>query len=207
MMILTEDSLVTAVPVPLVSGLDWKEVTGALVLHFLGKAQKDPEVDVSDCWCISWPWVSHIGQERLKKSGCSRKGSANLNSAQCSGKTTAGCLYLSRTLPQRSAASQQPTIYQQSTDHAFSQRRLPCQAVLLRGTAQGIHLHALDVGSCLDGVWVWNQVRQTWTEVFFFSHTDLKGSLIPCENSLSACLDCVCVFWHHSETISPLTKH
>lgn len=105
-MILTEDSLVTAVPVPLVSGLDRKEVTGALVLHFLGKAQKDPEVDVSDCWCISWPWVSHIGQERLKKSGCSRKGSANLNSAQCSGKTTAGCFYLGRTLPQRSAASQ-----------------------------------------------------------------------------------------------------
>lgn len=47
-----EDSLVTAVPVPLVSGLDWKKVTGSLVLHFLGKAQKDPEVDVSDCWCI-----------------------------------------------------------------------------------------------------------------------------------------------------------
>lgn len=49
---LIEDSLVTAVPVPLVSGLDGKEVSGALVLHFLGKSQKDPEVDVSDCWCV-----------------------------------------------------------------------------------------------------------------------------------------------------------
>lgn len=46
-------SLVTAVPVPLISRLDRKKVTGSLVLHFLGEAQKDPEVDVSHIWPVS----------------------------------------------------------------------------------------------------------------------------------------------------------
>lgn len=45
--VLRRNSLVTAVPVPLVSGLHREEVGGALVLHFLRKAQEDSEVDVS----------------------------------------------------------------------------------------------------------------------------------------------------------------
>lgn len=52
-------------------------------------------------------------------------------------------------------------IYHQSSYYPIIQCRLPGQAVLLCSTAQCIHLHALDVGSCLDGVWVWNQVGQT----------------------------------------------
>lgn len=42
-----KNSLVTAVPVPLIPRLDREEVAGALVLHFLGEPQEDPEVDVS----------------------------------------------------------------------------------------------------------------------------------------------------------------
>lgn len=39
--------------------------------------------------------------------------------------------------------------------------RLPGQAVLLSSTAQCVHLHALNVSSCLDRIRVWYQVRQT----------------------------------------------
>lgn len=52
-------SLVTAVPVPLISWLDWEEVTGALVLHLLREAQEDPEVDVSHSRSVRWPWMDH----------------------------------------------------------------------------------------------------------------------------------------------------
>lgn len=52
-------SLVTTVPVPLISWLDRKEVTGTPVLHFLGETQEDPEVDVSHSWSIGWPWMEH----------------------------------------------------------------------------------------------------------------------------------------------------
>lgn len=54
----------TAVPVPLVPGLDREEVTGALVLHLLGEAQQDPEVDVPNCGCVGRPGVGGSGQER-----------------------------------------------------------------------------------------------------------------------------------------------
>lgn len=41
------------------------------------------------------------------------------------------------------------------------------------------------------------------TLVSFCSHTHSKCRLIPSENNLRVCLDsCVCVFWHHSHTIS-----
>lgn len=55
------NSLVTAVPVPLISRLDWEEVGGALVLHFLGEPQEDSEVDVSHGRSISRPWMDHRG--------------------------------------------------------------------------------------------------------------------------------------------------
>lgn len=54
------NSLVTAVPVPLIPRLDRKEVAGALVLHFLGEPQEDPEVNVSHSGSIGWPWMDHI---------------------------------------------------------------------------------------------------------------------------------------------------
>lgn len=54
-----KDSLVTAVPVPLISGLDRKEVTGALVLHFLGEPKEDPEVNVPHRGTIGRPWNEH----------------------------------------------------------------------------------------------------------------------------------------------------
>lgn len=55
------NSLVTAVPVPLISGLDRKEVSGPLVLHFLGEPQEDSEVDVLHGGSISRPWMDHRG--------------------------------------------------------------------------------------------------------------------------------------------------
>lgn len=56
------NSLVTAVPVPLISRLDREEVRGALVLHFLGKPQEDSEVDVSHSRSICRPWMDHRGK-------------------------------------------------------------------------------------------------------------------------------------------------
>lgn len=53
------NSLVAAVPVPLVSWLNRKEVGRALVLHFLGEAQEDSVVDVSYGGCVSRPWRDH----------------------------------------------------------------------------------------------------------------------------------------------------
>lgn len=50
----------TAVPVPLIPRLDRKEVAGALVLHFLGEPQEDPEVNVSHSGSIGRPWMDHI---------------------------------------------------------------------------------------------------------------------------------------------------
>lgn len=53
------NSLVTAVPLPLISRLDRKEVSGALILHFLWEPQEDSEVDVSHSRSISRPWIDH----------------------------------------------------------------------------------------------------------------------------------------------------
>lgn len=44
---LVVNSLVTAVPVPLIPWLDREEVRGTLVLHLLREPQQNPEVDVS----------------------------------------------------------------------------------------------------------------------------------------------------------------
>ena len=43
--------------------------------------------------------------------------------------------------------------------------RLPGQTVLLSCTAERIHLHALDVSTCLDGIRVWHKVGQPWRKV------------------------------------------
>lgn len=43
----------------------------------------------------------------------------------------------------------------------FWHHRLPGQTVLLSSTAESIHLHALDIGTCLDGIWVWHKVWQS----------------------------------------------
>lgn len=55
----SSNSLVTAVPIPLISGLEREEVSSALVLHFLWKPQEDSEVDVSHSGSISRPWMDH----------------------------------------------------------------------------------------------------------------------------------------------------
>lgn len=54
----------TAVPVPLISGLEREEVSGALVLHFLWKPQEDSEVDVSHSGSISRSWMNHRRKKR-----------------------------------------------------------------------------------------------------------------------------------------------
>ena len=44
----------------------------------------------------------------------------------------------------------------------FWHQRLPGETVLLSSTAERVHLHALDISTCLDGVRVWHQVGQSW---------------------------------------------
>lgn len=51
----------TAVPIPLIPRLDWKEVSGALVLYFLWEPQQDSEVDVSHGRSVSRPGTDQTG--------------------------------------------------------------------------------------------------------------------------------------------------
>lgn len=44
----------------------------------------------------------------------------------------------------------------------FWHQRLPGQTVLLCCTAERIHLHTLDIGTCLDGIRVGHKVWQSW---------------------------------------------
>lgn len=44
----------------------------------------------------------------------------------------------------------------------FWHQRLPGETVLLSSTAERVHLHALDISTCLDGIRVWHQVGQSW---------------------------------------------
>lgn len=106
------DLLVTAVPVPLVSWLDRKEVVGALVLHFLGESQEDPEVDVSHCRCIRRPWRNHSGHWYKRGGGLpqffSESGGKTVRSIVFSvlRKTRSECLFLGRTSRSKITTSQ-----------------------------------------------------------------------------------------------------
>lgn len=70
--IITLDSLVTAVPFPLVSGLHREEVCCPLVLYSLWEPQQDSVVEVPHTWMIRRPegkgnrkWMSQVYLEQL----------------------------------------------------------------------------------------------------------------------------------------------
>lgn len=70
--IITLDSLVTAVPFPLVSGLHREEVCCPLVLYSLWEPQQDSVVEVPRTWVIRRPegkgnrkWMSQVYLEQL----------------------------------------------------------------------------------------------------------------------------------------------